>query len=114
MPGALSMATVLIVDDERDIVDLLRDWLTLHRYQVVTTASSLEALSLAEAHPPDLILMDVVMLEMTGIEACRALRSTQSTRAIPIILITGQDLTGGRLEALSAGANDYVTKPINL
>jgi PAS domain S-box-containing protein len=108
------MVSILVVDDERDIVDLLRDWLTLHRYQVLTTASSLEALALAEAEHPDLILMDVVMPEMTGIEACRALRKNESTSSIPIILITGRDLSGGRMEALTAGANDYVTKPINL
>jgi PAS domain S-box-containing protein len=108
------MATILVVDDERDIIDLLHDWLTLHRYQVVTTASSSEALTVAEAHPPDLILMNIVMPEMAGIEACRAFRTTETTRTIPIILITGQDLTGGLLEALTAGANDYITRPINL
>ncbi len=108
------MATILVVDDEPHIIELMRDWLTLHRYTVLTALDGAEGIQLAEAHHPDLILLDVMMPHMDGIEVCKRLRSTDTTADIPIIIVSGRDPAGGRAEGLMAGANDYVTKPVNL
>ncbi len=108
------MPTILVVDDEPRITELMRDWLTLHRYEVVTASNGHDALRLTQEHRPDLILLDVMMPDLSGIEVCRRLRSERRTASIPIILVSGRDPSGGRVEGLLAGASDYVTKPVNL
>lgn len=110
----MATTTILVVDDEREITDLLRDWLTLHRYKVITSSNGMDALQVAEMQRPDLILLDVVLPEVDGIEVCKRLRANQVTSHVPIILVTGRDLSGGRVEGLMAGASDYVIKPLNL
>src|SRR5687768_11375735 len=110
----MATTTILVVDDEREITDLLRDWLTLHRYKVIISSNGMDALQVAETQHPDLILLDVVLPEIDGIEVCKRLRANPATSQIPIILVTGRDLSGGRVDGLMAGASDYVIKPLNL
>lgn len=108
------MPRILVVDDEPDILEVMCNWLTLRRYDVLSASSGAEAVRLASVGEPDLILLDASMPGVGGIEICRTLRTTQQTHHVPIILITGPDLISGRIDALMAGAHDFVTRPIVL
>lgn len=103
---------ILLVDDSATA--LMMEQLMLGKtYDVLTAKDGAEALKVAIAEKPDLILLDVVMPKMDGFEVCRVLRSLEATRAIPIIMVTTRG-EGKNVEAgFASGASDYVTKPIN-
>lgn len=105
---------ILIVDDIPDTVKLLSDWLEGHNFRASGVTSSLQALQLAEEQSPDLILLDVMMPKMDGIETCRRLKANPKTAGIPVILVTAKNPSDARSEGMMAGAIDYITKPINL
>lgn len=105
---------VLIVDDIPDTVQLLRDWLESHHFETLGVTSSVQALQLAEENLPDLILLDVMMPKMDGMETCRRLKANPKTAHIPVILVTAKNPSDARSEGMLAGAVDYITKPINL
>jgi DNA-binding response OmpR family regulator len=104
---------VLLVDDSATILMMERMILTKLPYDLVTATNGEEAVAKALVERPDLILMDVIMPHMNGIEACRRLREQEATATTPIIMVT----TRGELEniesAYANGCNDYITKPIN-
>ncbi|NDJ36744.1 MAG: GAF domain-containing protein [Chloroflexi bacterium] len=108
------MAQILVVDDEPESVDLLASWLAARDFDVLTAYSGQEALELAATHQPDLIILDVIMPVIDGIETCRRLRRDPRTHELPVLLITAHDPVEGRVAGLSAGANDFITKPVNL
>ncbi|MSU46791.1 MAG: hybrid sensor histidine kinase/response regulator [Lacunisphaera sp.] len=110
------MATpkILVVDDQPINVQLLKRKLEREGMTVVTAYSGREALDLVEADPPDLILLDVMMPEMDGIEVCQRLQTGRETKAIPVIFITARTSKEGKIEGLGVGAVDYITKPIDL
>lgn len=103
---------VLIVDDEEQIRELLREFLTGAGYEVAVAANGEEALKVAQRERPDLILLDIRMPELDGVETCVRLKTNDKTRSIPIIIATafGDTLA----EALDAGADDFVSKPFQL
>ena len=104
---------ILLVDDSATALMLEQVMLSGSGYQIVTARDGREAVAKATEEQPDLILMDVVMPNMTGLEACRALRAGASTSTIPIVLVTTRG-DGDTVEAgFASGCNDYVTKPIN-
>jgi diguanylate cyclase (GGDEF)-like protein len=104
--------TLLLVDDSRTI--LLQEQVILRRsYELRTAQNGREGVEMAIQHRPDLVLMDVVMPEMDGLEACRALRADERTRDIPIILVTTRGEHANRAAGFEAGCTDYLTKPIN-
>jgi len=103
---------VLVVDDERQIRDLLREFLTSDAYEVILASNGKEAIELAEREHPDVILLDVKMPEIDGIKVCQRLKEEPSTQFIPIIVITGY--VDNKIHAIEAGADDFVHKPINL
>jgi PAS domain S-box-containing protein len=105
---------VLIVDDIPDTVQLLRDWLESHHFETLGVTSSIQALQTAEDRLPDLILLDVMMPKMDGMETCRRLKANPKTAHIPVILVTAKNPSDARSEGMLAGAVDYITKPINL
>ena len=107
------MARILVVDDEPDTVNMISDWLTAHNHYVLTADNGRAALDIARLESPDLILLDVRMPEMNGIDVCKHLRSQERTAHIPVVLLTGYDPANGRVEALIAGATDYLLKPID-
>ncbi|MCB9451404.1 MAG: GAF domain-containing protein [Anaerolineaceae bacterium] len=109
-----SSPRVLIVDDIPDTVQLLRDWLEAHEFNTLGVTSSTKALQLAEDEQPDLILLDVMMPKMDGMETCRRLKANPKTAHIPVILVTAKNPSDARSEGMLAGAIDYITKPINL
>jgi class 3 adenylate cyclase len=106
-------AKILVVDDELKNVKLLADLLTVKGYSAVTAASGREALAQVEAEQPDLVLLDVVMPEMSGYEVCRKIRENPATGILPVVMVTALDPGEERIKGLEAGADDFLTKPIN-
>jgi CheY-like chemotaxis protein len=104
---------ILLVDDSSTALMIERMLLGGTSYELLTARDGREAVAKAQAEHPDLILMDVVMPNMTGLDACRALREDVATRAIPIILVTTRGETDNVEKGFASGCNDYVTKPIN-
>lgn len=104
---------VLVVDDEPGIRQLFQRLLTADGHQVVSAVDGVSGLSAAYEHHPDVILLDIAMPEMTGIEVCRRLKADPITRLTPIVLITGQAELNDRLRGLSAGADDILEKPVH-
>ncbi|MBO9502683.1 PleD family two-component system response regulator [Brevundimonas sp. A19_0] len=106
-------ARILVVDDIETNVRLLEAKLTLEYYDVLTCGSGAAALELAAEHHPDIILLDVMMPDMDGFETCRRLKADPATRHIPVVLVTALDGREERIKGLEAGADDFVTKPID-
>jgi adenylate cyclase len=106
-------AKILVVDDTPRNVKLLQDLLTVRGYEVVTAASGREALEQVAAERPDLVLLDVVMPEMSGYEVCRKIRAASATEILPVVMVTALDPTEERVKGIEAGADDFLTKPIN-
>ena len=104
---------VLIVEDEPDIRDLLVFHLEREGYQVAQSRSGAEALRLARATPPDLVLLDLMLPEMDGLEVCRRLRQDPATMALPIVMLTARGDEVDRVLGLELGADDYVVKPFS-
>ncbi len=112
---AQARTRVLVVEDEGDIAGLIRH--TLERggdVAVDVAMSGDEALKVATADPPDLIILDLNLPVMGGLEVCRLLRSRPGTARVPIIMLTARTSEGDRVTGLDAGADDYVTKPFSL
>jgi len=105
---------ILVVDDQPINVQLLKRKLEREGLTVVAAYNGLEALELVAKDKPDLILLDVMMPDMDGIEVCQRLQSNEETRPIPVIFITARTSKEGKLEGLGVGAVDYITKPIDL
>src|SRR5687767_11981349 len=103
---------ILVVDDHQDNVELLRARLESWGYAVDTAADGLQALASVEASPPDLILLDVMMPSVDGNEVARRIKQNPDLPFIPIIMQTALDSTESKVEGLEAGADDYITKPI--
>jgi DNA-binding response OmpR family regulator len=104
---------ILIVDDERDNRELLDIILTSEGFRILTAASGEEALATAALQSPDLILLDVMMPGMTGYDVAARLKGNSATKNIPVIMVTALSDPNTRALALSAGANDIVTKPVS-
>jgi CheY-like chemotaxis protein len=104
---------ILLVDDSATVLMMERMILASERFQVVTAANGEEAQKRAKEELPDLILMDIVMPKMTGIQACRAIKDDPATKHIPIILVTTRGEAESMEAGYSSGCNDYVTKPVN-
>lgn len=104
-------AKVLIVDDSAPSLKLMRYELEKAGFRVLTASSGREGLSLARCERPDLILLDVLMPEMDGFEACRRLKACPELCSTPVLMWTALDSTGDIVRGLEAGAQDYVTKP---
>ena len=105
---------ILVVDDNEMNTDLLKRRLERRGFLVVTAQSGKEALRTLDEQPMDMVLLDVMMPEMNGLEVLRAIRVTKSATALPVIMATAKSDNVDIVEALDKGANDYVTKPIDL
>jgi CheY-like chemotaxis protein/class 3 adenylate cyclase len=106
-------STILIVDDEPFNVDYLEQELEDLGYATVAASNGKEALDKVAAQAPDLILLDVMMPVMDGFTVCRALKSNEATRLIPIVIMTALDGIEDRIKGIEAGADDFLTKPVN-
>jgi two-component system sensor histidine kinase/response regulator len=105
---------ILIVDDQPVNVQLLKRKLEREGMQIISAYHGRDALALVAKERPDLILLDVMMPDMDGIEICQRLQADEDTRPIPVIFITARSSKEGKLEGLGVGAVDYITKPIDL
>jgi DNA-binding response OmpR family regulator len=115
MPVGISMnAKILIVDDQRDLLDLLSMSLTPEGYQVRTALNAAEALSAIKLRKPDLILLDILLPDISGVRLTTQLKNDAETAGIPIILLTAKDSETDIIVGLSVGADDYITKPFSI
>lgn len=106
--------SILVVDDQPINVQLLKRKLEREGIRITVAYNGLEALESVKKDPPDLILLDVMMPDMDGIEVCQRLQANPETHGIPIIFITARTAKESKLEGLGVGAVDYITKPIDL
>jgi two-component system alkaline phosphatase synthesis response regulator PhoP len=106
------MKTILIIDDEDDIRAILTYNLEKENYRVLNASNGKDGIELAQQHTPDLVLLDVMMPEMDGIEVCEYLRADPKTENISICFLTARSEDYSQIAGLEAGADDYVSKPI--
>ena len=107
------MSAVLIADDDPDIRDLVAFKLEQAGFAVTAVDNGLAALSAARERPPDLVVLDVMMPGLSGIDVCRQLRAEPATATLPIILLTARAQEGDVEVGFGAGADDYVVKPFS-
>jgi two-component system phosphate regulon response regulator PhoB len=104
---------ILIVEDEEDVVELIRYNLTKNGYQVETAATGPIALSMAETIKPDLVLLDLMLPGFDGLEVCRNLKKDPKTSSIPVVMVTAKGSEADIVTGLEMGAADYITKPFS-
>ncbi len=107
-------AVILLVDDQDTAVEVLHDYLTMRGYQVLVGRDGIEGVEQTRAKHPDLILMDIQMPVMNGLDAIQKIRADTDIAAIPIIALTALAMPGDKEHGLEAGANDYLSKPVNM
>jgi two-component system, OmpR family, alkaline phosphatase synthesis response regulator PhoP len=107
-----NMPKILVVDDELDILEIIRHALNKEGFEVHIAANGFQALEQTRKIKPDLILMDVMMPVMDGMEACRQLKEDNDTKNIPIVFLTARSEEFAELAGFEAGADDYISKPI--
>lgn len=105
---------VLVVDDDADQIALLSEALAARGHQVRSAEHGEEALDICARQPPDVVLLDVMMPGMDGIETCRRLKGDPATAHIPVLLVTSLSERADRLRGIQAGANDFITKPLDI
>jgi putative two-component system response regulator len=110
----LDSARILLVDDQQENIDLLRELLEPEGYRLSVAHNGREALEMALAAPPDLVLMDIQMPLLNGVEACRSLKADRRTHLVPVVLITGLLEREDRIAGIAAGCDDFLTKPVDL
>lgn len=111
--GASAGGTVLLVDDEARNRELLQDLLEVRGYSVLSASDGEEGLAIAHEQVPDAVLLDVMMPRIDGFEFCRRLKADERTAIIPVLLVTSLNAREDRLRGIEAGANDFLTKPID-
>jgi two-component system phosphate regulon response regulator PhoB len=109
----MSKESVLLVDDEEDILELLEYNLRKDGYRICTAATGEAALKAVRAQPPDVILLDLMLPGLDGLEVCRILKGDARTRPIPIIMLTAKGEEADIVTGLELGADDYITKPFS-
>jgi DNA-binding response OmpR family regulator len=107
------MARVLIADDDADIRDLVAFKLIQSGHQVTAVEDGMAALNVVREQPLDLVLLDIRMPGMSGLDVCRELRATHETASLPVILITARSQEGDVELGFAAGADDYIVKPFS-
>ncbi|HXZ19890.1 MAG TPA: response regulator [Candidatus Acidoferrales bacterium] len=107
------MRRLLIIEDDKDIVELVRYNLEKEGYQTNTAGDGLTALSTLKKSPPDLVILDLMLPKLPGLEVCREIRRDQSLNRLPILMLTARGEEADRVVGLEMGADDYVTKPFS-
>jgi DNA-binding response OmpR family regulator len=108
------MSEILVVDDDRDVAQSIELSLRRRGFRVTLAHSGVEALKTLRRYRPDIVILDILMPGMSGLEVCRYLRTDPNTSDLPIIFLTARGQEQDRIEGLRAGADDYLSKPFNL
>ena len=106
------MAKILIIDDDVQTTKLLESIVTLNGHQATSVNNSMDAVEVANSVMPDLILLDIMMAGINGIELCKIFQSTSTLKHISIIIVSALNDIGSKKDAFNAGARDFLTKPI--
>ena len=112
--GATAAKRILVVEDEKDIADLVAVNLRQSGYESLDAASAEDALRILKLHKIDLLVLDVLLPQMNGFELCAQLKARPATSHIPIIVISALSAESERLRALNLGAEDYLVKPFSV
>src|SRR5512134_2708128 len=104
----MGMPRVLVVEDEPNIADVIRRGLIFQKFDVDVAHTGAAALDIAREHMPDIVVLDLMLPDMDGVEVCRRLRAAED---VPIIMLTARDAVSDKVEGLESGADDYMTKP---
>jgi diguanylate cyclase (GGDEF)-like protein len=104
---------VLVVDDERNILDIIKFNLEVEGYEVITSLDGEDALKKVHEARPDLILCDIMMPELDGLEVCRRLKADGRTNQIPVVMLSAKTQTQDKIASIDAGADDFITKPFD-
>jgi two-component system phosphate regulon response regulator PhoB len=107
------MKTVLVIEDERDLVELISFNLEKEGYRVMTALDGTMGLETARSHAPDLIILDLMLPGLTGIEICKILKKNEKTARIPVIMLTAKGEEIDRVVGFEVGADDYMVKPFS-
>jgi two-component system cell cycle response regulator DivK len=110
----MTNARVLVVEDNDKNMKLFRDVLAATGYRTLEATTGREAVDLASEHIPDLVLMDIQLPDLDGMQALQRLRADARTAAIPVVALTAQAMQGDRERFLAAGFDGYVSKPVNV
>ena len=105
---------ILVVEDNEKNMKLFRDVLVVMGYRTLEATSGRQAVELATAHAPDLVLMDIELPDIDGVEALRRLRAEEDTASIPVLAVTAQAMQGDRERFLAEGFDGYVSKPVDV
>jgi two-component system alkaline phosphatase synthesis response regulator PhoP len=111
--GAPASKKILIVEDEKDILDLVKLYLEREGFRTCLAMTGLEGLRQLKAEHPDLIVLDLMLAEMDGLEVCKRIRAAPETSSIPIIMLTAKAEESDTIIGLELGADDYITKPFS-
>jgi DNA-binding response OmpR family regulator len=109
----MNKGTILIIDDEKDLIELVRYNLEKEGYDVIAATDGQTGLEIAQRHKLDLIVLDLMMPGMDGLEVCRHLRTDARTGRIPLVMLTAKATEADRIVGLELGADDYITKPFS-
>ncbi|MEI7693550.1 MAG: response regulator, partial [Verrucomicrobiota bacterium] len=104
---------ILVVEDEKDVRDMIRIHLKAAGFDVLEAHNGAEGLAIAKQDLPTVIILDLMMPEMSGVEVCRALRRNPTTSRIPILMLTAKSTEDDKVVGFECGADDYVTKPFS-
>ena len=108
------MAHILIVDDEQDIIDIVGRAMQRRNHAVVVAQNGQEAISLLQQQRPDLVILDIILPHINGIQVCRYIRTSPALASVPILFLTIKEKIEDKIAGFEAGADDYLTKPFNL
>ena len=112
-PNGKRVGKIVVADDMAPLLDTLAETLRTDGYEVFSAADGEVAMALVRSESPDLVLTDINMPSLNGIDLCRQLKEDPATRLIPVMLLTGLDGRAERLAGIDAGADDFLTKPVN-
>lgn len=112
-PEKMPMKTILVIDDEKDLIKLVDFHLSKEGYLVIGAKNGIEGLDIAQKHRPDLILLDIMMPKLDGLEVCKRLKGAPETARIPVVMLTAKAQEADKVLGLELGADDYITKPFS-
>ena len=109
----MNKGTILVIDDEKDLIELVRYNLEREGFDIIAAANGQSGLEIARQHKPDLIVLDLMMPGIDGLEVCRELRADSRTAQLPVIMLSAKAAEADKVVGLELGSDDYLTKPFS-